>query len=273
MDCGRHSRSSWPRLVQPNAAAMYDISSANAPGVERLAAPPPLLIDFRPQFEPGQPNPPFVVVSAGDLLAGKRAEQLAGKAVLIGFGAIDISDRLITPVSNQLPMPGVEINANVADMVLSGRMLSQLGSVEQLLLLVLMSAVALWVVVRYPGVRGLLVLIAMLAGGYFAAYFLFRDFHRLLSYGPLLVAGVLAAPIAQLENLLIVDREVTSRLQQLRVAISPHYGHLKPLQAGRRLHPLACLRPAALEAGRAQGTPGGAFFALFLQPDAAGDHE
>ena len=148
--------------------------------------------------------------------------------MLIGFGGIDISDRLITPVSNQLPMPGVEINANVADMALSGRMLSQLGNFSQLSLVVLMSVVALWVVVRYPGVRGLLVLVGMLAGVYLAAYFLFADFHRLLSYGPLLVAGVLAAPIAQLENLLIVDREVTSRLQQLRLAISPHYGPLSP---------------------------------------------
>ena len=89
--------------------------------------------------------------------------------------------------------------------------------------------------VRYPGVRGLLVLVGMLAGVYLAAYFLFADFHRLLSYGPLLVAGVLAAPIAQLENLLIVDREVTSRLQQLRQAISPHYGQLKPAQSSTDL--------------------------------------
>jgi signal transduction histidine kinase/CHASE2 domain-containing sensor protein len=218
-------------LVQPNVAAVQNISETNAPGIERLAAPPPLLIDYRPQFEPGQANPSFVVVSAADLLAGKRAEQLAGKVVLIGFGAIDISDRLITPVSNQLPMPGVEINANVADMALTGRVLSQIGSVGQFALVLLMSAGALWVVMRYPGVRGLLVLIAMLAGGYFASYFLFRDYHRLISYGPLLIAGVLAAPIAQLENLLIVDREVTSRLQQLRLAISPHYGHLKPMQS------------------------------------------
>jgi signal transduction histidine kinase len=227
----------WPNnvqsnIVQPNAAAAQNVSEANTPGVEHLAALPPLLIDYRPQFEPGHSDPPFVVVSAGDLMAGKSADQLAGKAVLIGFGAIDISDRLITPVSNQLPMPGVEINANVTDMVLSGRMLSQIGSAGQFVLLVLMSAAALWVVVRYPGVRGLLVLIGMLAGGYLAAYFLFRDYHRLLSYGPLLIAGVLAAPIAQLENLLIVDREVTSRLQQLRHAISPHYGHLKPAQRG-----------------------------------------
>ncbi|HWF05221.1 MAG TPA: CHASE2 domain-containing protein [Candidatus Angelobacter sp.] len=218
-------------LVQPNVLAAQNISEANISGVERLTAAPPLLIDYRPQFEPGQTDPPFIVVSAGDLLAGKSAEQLAGKAVLIGFGAIDISDRLITPVSNQLPMPGVEINANVADMVLSGRTLSQIGSVGQFALVLLMSAAALWVVVRYPGLRGLLVLIAMISGGYVAAYFLFRDFHRLLSYGPLLIAGVLAAPIAQLENLLIVDREVTSRLQQLRQAISPHYGYLKPAQS------------------------------------------
>src|SRR5215467_13872475 len=208
------------------------IARDGGPGVERMTARPPILIDYRHQFEPGAANPPFEVVSAGDLLAGKRAPQLAGKVVLIGFGAIDVSDRLITPVSNQLPMPGVEINANVLDMALSGRTLSQMGNASQLSLVVLMSVVALWVVVRYPGVRGLLVLVGMLAGVYLAAYFLFADFHRLLSYGPLLVAGVLAAPLAQLENLLIVDREVTSRLQQLRIAISPHYGPLRPAQPG-----------------------------------------
>jgi signal transduction histidine kinase len=222
-------------LAQPTSSIKPTLRDTNSTGVERMSTPAPLLIDYRPQFEPGQANPPFVVVSAGDLLAGKPARQLAGKVVLIGFGGIDISDRLITPVSNQLPMPGVEINANVADMALSGRIISQIGNSGQLTLVVLMSVISLWVVVRYPGVRGLLVLVGMLAGVYVAAYFLFADFHRLLSYGPLLVAGVLAAPIAQLENLLIVDREVTSRLQQLRHAISPHYGQLKPAQPGTDL--------------------------------------
>ncbi|MGZ4899697.1 MAG: CHASE2 domain-containing protein [Candidatus Angelobacter sp.] len=219
-------------LAQPGSLTKKNVPDTNSPGVERMSTSPPLLIDYRPQFEPSQENPPFVVVSAADLLAGKRAEQLAGKVVLIGFGGIDISDRLVTPVSNQLPMPGVEINANVADMALSDRMLSQIGNISQLALLILMCSVSLWVVVRYPGLLGLLVLVGMLGGGYLAAYFLFQDFHRLLSYGPLLVAGVLAAPIAQLENLLIVDREVTLRLQQLRNAISPHYGQLKPVQPG-----------------------------------------
>jgi len=85
-------------LAQHGVTATKNLAEANSPGVERMALLPPLLIDYRPQFEPGDANPPFVVVSAGDLLAGKRGQQLAGKAVLIGFGGIDISDRLITPV-------------------------------------------------------------------------------------------------------------------------------------------------------------------------------
>ncbi len=209
------------KLVKPQAAEFHGNFEPDGPGVEYMKIAPPLLIDYRHQYEPGAASPPFNVVSAGDLLAGKPARQLAGKVVLIGFGAIDVSDRLITPVSNQLPMPGVEINANVADMVLSGRMLTHIGNVSEFLILVMMSAAALWIVVRYPGVRGLLALSGMVIGGYFAAYFLFRDYHLLLSYGPLLIAGVLAAPIAQLENLLIVDREVTLRLQQLQQTISP----------------------------------------------------
>jgi signal transduction histidine kinase/CHASE2 domain-containing sensor protein len=215
-------------LVQPALAGHESAADAQSPGVERITARPPVLIDYRPQFEPGAANPPFEVVSAGELLGGKNAPQLAGKVVLIGFGAIDVSDRLITPVSNQLPMPGVEINANVTDMLLSGRALEHIGGMSQFALVLLMSLAALWVVVRYPGLRGLLLLTAMLAAMYVAAFFLFQDFHRLLSYGPVLVAGVLAAPIAQLENLLFIDREVTSRLHQLREAIMPHYGELKP---------------------------------------------
>ncbi len=219
-------------LAQP-ALATQRISpdGGRSPGVERMVARPPVLIDYRQQFEPGASNPPFEVVSAGDLLGGKSAPQLAGKAVLIGFGGIDVSDRLISPVSNQLPMPGVEINANVTDMLLSGRSLTQVGSAAQFTLVLLMSIAALWVVVRYPGLRGLLLLAGMLAMAYLAAFFVFQDLHRLIAFGPVLVAGVLAAPIAQLENLLFVDREVTSRLHHLREAILPNYGHLKPALA------------------------------------------
>ena len=53
-------------LMQPGLPALQSASDASTPGVERITSPAPLLIDFRPQFEPAQPNPPFVVVSAGE---------------------------------------------------------------------------------------------------------------------------------------------------------------------------------------------------------------
>ena len=71
-------------LIRPSVTSAT--SGLSLPGVERIASLP-LLIDYRPQFEPGAANPPFIVVSAADLLAGKSAQPLAGKAVLIGFGS------------------------------------------------------------------------------------------------------------------------------------------------------------------------------------------
>src|SRR5262249_2392130 len=131
-------------LRRPQLSALIAPSDARASGVQRLEPRAPFVIDFRRQFAYGQEPAPFVVVSAADLLAGKGAPKLAGKVVLIGFGSTELSDRLVTPVSDQLPMPGVEINANVADMMLSGRSLTRLGIPAQLLLVVVLSATFLW---------------------------------------------------------------------------------------------------------------------------------
>jgi signal transduction histidine kinase len=221
--------------VNPRLAALEQAPAAGA-GIQRQE-PRLLIVDYRQQFEPGQAHPPFVAVSAGDLLSGAAHEGLAGKVVLIGFGGIEVSDRLFTPVSDQMPMPGVEINANVADMLLSGRKLTRIGLLGQLLLVAVASALSLWVVACNPGARGLLLLAGIMITGYFAAYFLFVDFHRLISYGPVLVAGLLAAPIAQLENLLMVDREVTLRLQHLRYTIKqPAHPAKAPAATLERLH-------------------------------------
>jgi signal transduction histidine kinase/CHASE2 domain-containing sensor protein len=181
----------------------------------------PLIINYRQQFSPADSETPFSVLSAADLLSGKRAPQLAGKAVLIGFGSVELSDRLNTPVSTQLPMPGVEINANAVDTILSGRTISPVGLGLQLAITILAGIIFLWLVVRFPGVHGLLVLSALLATGYLGSYFLFAHWHLLFSYGPVLLAGILAAPLAQLENLIFVDREVSGRLRLLYQTIRP----------------------------------------------------
>jgi signal transduction histidine kinase/CHASE2 domain-containing sensor protein len=226
-------------LIDPELTRL-ETRGASGSGVERSDLRP-LTIDYRRQIEPGE-SPPFITISAADLLSGKPFSQLKGKAVLIGFGAVDMSDRMFTPVTGQLPMPGVEVNANTVEMLLDGTVPQRLGLAWQLLLLTATGALALWLVVRFPGALGLLLLAASLLSGYFACYLVFVDWHRIVFYGPLLLAGIFAAPIAQLENLLLVNREISARLQQLRQTIRPELLEAKPAmktgasRASSRLH-------------------------------------
>lgn len=196
-------------------------ANAALPGadIERFE-PDFLTIDYLQQFAPGETKtvPPFATVSAYDLLQG-RGKSLEGKIVLIGFGAIELSDRVFTPVSGQSPMPGVEVNANAVDTLLEKRQITSLGTVTQLLLLACTGMALLWLVMRWPGIQGLLLLGTVLLGEYIAGYFAFTVLHRQLEYGPILVAGVLAAPLAQLENLVVVDRAITRRLKELQLLL------------------------------------------------------
>lgn len=174
-----------------------------------------LTINYRQQSAAAETTPPFAALSARDLLENGRGQSLAGKIVLIGFGASELSDRLFTPVSNQAPMPGVEVNANAVDTLLEHRQLESLGISSQFLLLLCAGMGSLWLVMRWPGARGLVYLAAALFGEYIAGYFAFNALHQQLEYGPFVVAGVLAAPLAQLDSLLVVDRAITRRLREL----------------------------------------------------------
>lgn len=175
-----------------------------------------LTINYRQQFVPEKSMPPFLTLSAGDLLEGQKGKSLEGKIVLIGFGATELSDRLFTPVSSQSPMPGVEVNANAVDTILEHKQIVSLGMGMQLALLLGTSMLSLWIVMWWPGLRGLLYLFALLLAEYAAGYLLFSAYGKQVLYGPFLVADVFAAPLAQLENLIVIDRAITRRLRELR---------------------------------------------------------
>ncbi len=88
----------------------------------------------------------FRYLSISDILAGKT-EDLAGKVVLIGATAADLHDAHLTPTSRGLPMPGVEIHANLAQTVLEGRFLkkpSKESTVSILFLLALVVGLLVW---------------------------------------------------------------------------------------------------------------------------------
>ncbi len=193
-----------------------------------------LTINFRKQYLPGERIPPFVVVSAAELLDGKQEPALWRKAVLIGFGATELSDRLPTPVSGQMLMPGVEIHANLVDGLLRGQGLRHVSALPQILFLGGFSLVSTWLVLRWPGWDGVLLQTTLLIISYGAGYWLFADAHRVIAFGPVLCVGLLAVPLAQLENLVVVNRGLTRGLRQLR----------QTLQAGQSPMELASLRPA-----------------------------
>ena len=195
-----------------------------------------LTINFREQYLPGQRIPPFLVISAAELLGGKHVPALWGKAVLIGFGATELSDRLPTPVSGQMPMPGVEVHANLVDGLLRGEGLRHVSAFPQILFLLGFSLVSTWLVLRWPGWDGVLLQTTLLILSYGAGYWLFAHAHRLITFGPVLCVGLLAVPLAQLENLVVVNRGLTRGLRQLR----------QTLQAGQAPIELASLRPAEI---------------------------
>ena len=207
---------------------------AGAAGWESYS-PEFLTINFRDQYLPGQRIPPFVVVSAAELLDGRQEPALWRKAVLIGFGATELSDRLPTPVSGQMPMPGVEVHANLVDGLLRGEGLRHVSAFPQIFFLVVFSLVSTWLVLRWPGWDGVLLQTTLLIISYLAGYWLFAHAHRLIAFGPVLCVGLLAVPLAQLENLVVVNRGLTRGLRQLR----------QTLQAGQAPVELVSLRPAA----------------------------
>jgi signal transduction histidine kinase/CHASE2 domain-containing sensor protein len=206
-------------------------------GIERFD-PDFLTIDYLQQFAPGESKtvPPFMTISARDLLEGGQGKSLESKIVLIGFGATELSDRVFTPVSGQSPMPGVEVNANAVDTLLENRQITSLGTAIQLLVLACTGMILLGLVMRRPGIQGLVLLAAVLLGEYVAGYFAFAVLHRQIEYGPVLMAGVLAAPLAQLESLVVVDRAITRRLKELQL-ILPATDELPPGQVKAPKHP------------------------------------
>jgi signal transduction histidine kinase/CHASE2 domain-containing sensor protein len=206
------------RIGQRKIPTVGASSHATVAGVEseslRL-----LPIYYRGQISPGETSPPFSVVSVVDLLHGKAGSQLYGKAVLIGFGSTEIGDRIPTPVSDRLPMPGVEVHANLIDAILAGRSLRPLNGWLDLLALCAFSFSSTWVVLRWPIWKGLVALAGLLAVGLAASYFVFARMHILVGLGPFLTVALLAGPLAQLQNLLLVDRTLNQGLRQLQIAL------------------------------------------------------
>ncbi|TSD04223.1 MAG: adenylate/guanylate cyclase with Chase sensor [Parcubacteria group bacterium Greene0714_36] len=92
------------------------------------AAGTPLAESSAPRIVYAQPAGGIRRISFSRVLSGDAAKELDGKIVLIGATAPDLHDEKATPVSSGIPMSGVEIHANIANMLIHGWRLEPMGT-------------------------------------------------------------------------------------------------------------------------------------------------
>jgi adenylate cyclase len=85
----------------------------------------------------------------------------AGRIVLIGATTESLHDSYPIPFGSEPPMPGVEINANAVNTILSGRFIRPAGDAVRLLMAVLAALIGLGIVLRLRPVMGLVVIAVM----------------------------------------------------------------------------------------------------------------
>jgi signal transduction histidine kinase len=124
------------------------------------------------------------------------AELLSGRIVLIGVTAQGSGDSLFTPFSTAgVPMPGVEIHANVLNTIVSAAYLNRVGETRELLAVFLIIFATLWALVRLQGVWQWIWLVGLAAFVLAAPYGRFLEgevwpgFTLMTAFGTALLAG------------------------------------------------------------------------------------
>jgi CHASE2 domain-containing sensor protein/nitrogen-specific signal transduction histidine kinase len=158
----------------------------------------------------------FETISAAEVLQHKSLEVLGGRAVLIGFGPAEISDRLNTPLTGALPAPGVEIHAQILDGILQGRQLHQLSAGWTLLLLIPTCPMLVVAFRRWRGWALSVALAALLTAVWAAGYLLFFTWSGILPVVPLLLAVVIAPLVTNSIDFIVVERRLAAQLREMR---------------------------------------------------------
>lgn len=160
-------------------------------------------------------------ISAGRILGEFDPKLVAGRPILVGFGSTEIGDRLSTPLSTEVPVPGVEVHAQILDGILTGRRLFDLPlwGTAVIVLLTCMAAVFVFRKGRRPTVIAVLVL-ACCALVYSVCVAVFLVFSRFAPVGPMMLATVLAPSLVYTAEFVAVDRSLARQLRSLRAFLA-----------------------------------------------------
>lgn len=159
-------------------------------------------------------------LSMDEVIAGRGLERLRGKVVFIGVTAQSaVKDRLFTPLSGGLPMPGVEIHLQAFETMAAGDLLYETGPFVPLLLAGLIVALA---AVGFTFLRGWLAISSagvLLLLAHLAPYVFFTQGLILDAFAPVAASwlGVLSCASFQyfyVRRRLTVSEATTARYQQ-----------------------------------------------------------
>ena len=199
------------RIDRQRAAAFLAtfvvLESDNSPAVT-LAKPVLIPIAFR--------RDGFDTISAARILEGRDLTMVRGRPVLVGFGPAEIGDRLTTPLSNELPTPGVEVHAQILDSILNQRILREASFGFVALTLLLTSLLVVILFRRWRGFKALVLLLLIVAAIYGFTLLVFTWTLRVVPAGPLMLSVVLGPLLVYAGDFVNVERSVSRQLLGLR---------------------------------------------------------
>lgn len=200
------------RRADPRATkaflAEYDVPFKDDSAVMSTAKPVLVPIAFR--------RDRFDRISAKTVLEGGNIAAVRGRPVLVGFGPAEISDRLITPLSGDLPMAGVEVHAQILDSILTGRALREAPPWLSGILLLCGCVAVIFALRRWHGAAAVGVLVGIGVVVYVGAFLALWWASQILPVGPMMLALVVGPILAYIVDFFVIERSVTRQLRELQ---------------------------------------------------------
>jgi signal transduction histidine kinase len=196
------------KQIAPQTAASFLSTNKLAPADRAapvaIARPGLLRIPFR--------HDGFDTIPAAEILTSTSLSRVAGRPVLVGFGPTDIGDRVATPLATEVPVPGVEIHAQILDGILTGRAVREMPFWVSTPLLLFSCLFTVQVFRRWHGLAAVIVLLVMAAAMYAVGLFAFIYTAYILPLGAMMLM-VLGGPILVFTaDIVMVERSVTRQL-------------------------------------------------------------
>ncbi len=187
--------------------ASYGVPSSDDPSPVAMAKPLLVPIAYRRNY--------FDEISARAVLEGGDLSLIRGRPVLVGFGSGETTDRLTTPLTTELPTPGIEVHAQILDAILNRRTLHETPWWTSMLVLLGTSGVVVLAFRRWRGWAAVPVFL-LLATGFYAVGWLCFLRSWLLPAGAMMLATAAGPLLIHTSDFVIVERSLGRQLREVR---------------------------------------------------------